>query len=68
MFHQIGQGTVLNRGHHRQWFQLILLQHQLIMIHIRQTGQTSGEQKRTHTLSNGEVIWDIAGNVMGMGR
>ncbi|OYX41051.1 hypothetical protein B7Y94_05650, partial [Candidatus Saccharibacteria bacterium 32-49-12] len=27
------------------------------------TGQTTGEQKRTHTLSNGEVIWDLAGNV-----
>jgi len=27
------------------------------------TGQTTGEQKRTHTLSNGEVIWDFAGNV-----
>ena len=23
----------------------------------------SGSQKRTHTLSNGEVIWDVAGNV-----
>ncbi len=27
------------------------------------TGQTTGTQKRTLTLSNGEVIWDIAGNV-----
>ena len=27
------------------------------------TGQTSGIQRRTHTLSNGEVIWDISGNV-----
>lgn len=27
------------------------------------TGQTSGEQRRTMTLSNGEVIWDISGNV-----
>lgn len=27
------------------------------------TGQSSGDQRRTHTLSNGEVIWDIAGNV-----
>lgn len=26
------------------------------------TGQTSGSQKRTHTLSNGEIIWDMAGN------
>ena len=24
---------------------------------------TSGKQKRTHTLSNGEIIWDISGNV-----
>lgn len=24
---------------------------------------SGGEQKRTHTLSNGEVIWDLAGNV-----
>ncbi|HOM77717.1 MAG TPA: LamG domain-containing protein [bacterium] len=24
---------------------------------------TSGEQKRTHTLSNGEVIWDLSGNL-----
>jgi len=27
------------------------------------TGQTSGNQRRTLTLSNGEVIWDLAGNV-----
>ncbi len=27
------------------------------------TEQTSGNQKRTLTLSNGEVIWDLAGNV-----
>lgn len=27
------------------------------------TGQTSGTQRRTLTLSNGEVIWDISGNV-----
>ena len=27
------------------------------------TGQTSGEQRRTLTLTNGEVIWDLAGNV-----
>lgn len=27
------------------------------------TGQTTTEQKRTLTLSNGEVIWDMAGNV-----
>ncbi|HEU4830992.1 MAG TPA: discoidin domain-containing protein, partial [Candidatus Saccharimonadales bacterium] len=27
------------------------------------TGQTSGNQRRTLTLSNGEVIWDFAGNV-----
>lgn len=26
------------------------------------TGQTSGNQKRTHTLTNGEIIWDMAGN------
>lgn len=26
------------------------------------TGQTSGSQKRTHTLTNGEIIWDLAGN------
>ena len=26
------------------------------------TGQTTGEQRRTFTLSNGEVIWDLAGN------
>lgn len=26
------------------------------------TGQTSGTQKRTHTLSNGEIIWDLSGN------
>lgn len=26
------------------------------------TGQTSGNQKRTHTLSNGEIIWDMPGN------
>ena len=26
------------------------------------TGQTSGNQKRTLTLTNGETIWDIAGN------
>jgi len=24
---------------------------------------TSGKQKRTHTLSNGEIIWDMSGNV-----
>jgi prepilin-type N-terminal cleavage/methylation domain-containing protein len=27
------------------------------------TGNTSGSQRRTLTLSNGEVIWDIAGNL-----
>lgn len=27
------------------------------------TGQTSGNQRRTLTLSNGQVIWDLAGNV-----
>lgn len=27
------------------------------------TGQTSGNQRRTLTLSNGQVIWDISGNV-----
>ena len=27
------------------------------------TGQTSGPQRRTLTLTNGEVIWDLAGNV-----
>lgn len=27
------------------------------------TGETSGNQKRTLTLTNGEVIWDLAGNV-----
>ncbi|MHB1314111.1 MAG: prepilin-type N-terminal cleavage/methylation domain-containing protein [Christensenellales bacterium] len=27
------------------------------------TSQTSGNQKRTLTLTNGEVIWDLAGNV-----
>lgn len=27
------------------------------------TGNTSGNQRRTLTLSNGEVIWDLAGNV-----
>lgn len=27
------------------------------------TGQTTGEQGRTLTLTNGEVIWDLAGNV-----
>lgn len=27
------------------------------------TGQSSGNQRRTMTLSNGEVIWDFAGNV-----
>jgi len=27
------------------------------------TGNTSGNQRRTLTLANGEVIWDIAGNV-----
>lgn len=27
-----------------------------------ETGQTTGNQRRTLTLSNGEVIWDIAGN------
>ena len=26
-------------------------------------GEGSNDQKRTHTLSNGEVIWDMAGNV-----
>ena len=26
-------------------------------------GEGSGTEKRTHTLSNGEVIWDMAGNV-----
>ncbi len=26
-------------------------------------GSVSGTQKRTHTLSNGEVIWDLAGNI-----
>ena len=32
----------------------------------RRPGQAAGsgwEQKRTHTLSNGQVVWDIAGNV-----
>lgn len=28
-----------------------------------QTGQTTGTQRRTLTLTNGEVIWDLAGNV-----
>ena len=28
------------------------------------TGQSSGNQRRTLTLSNGEVIWDLAGNVL----
>jgi formylglycine-generating enzyme required for sulfatase activity len=27
------------------------------------TGQTGGDQKRTHLLSSGEVIWDFSGNV-----
>jgi len=27
------------------------------------TGQSSGNQRRTLTLSNGEVIWDLAGNI-----
>jgi len=27
------------------------------------TNQSSGDQRRTMTLSNGEVIWDLAGNV-----
>ena len=27
------------------------------------TGQTSGNQRRTLTLTNGEVIWDMSGNV-----
>ena len=27
------------------------------------TGQTTGDQKRTLTLTNGEVIWDMSGNV-----
>ena len=27
------------------------------------TGQTTGNQRRTLTLTNGEVIWDLAGNV-----
>ncbi len=27
------------------------------------TGQTTGEQRRTLSLTNGEVIWDLAGNV-----
>lgn len=27
------------------------------------TGQTTGDQRRTFTLSNGQVIWDFAGNV-----
>ncbi len=27
------------------------------------TGQTSGAQRRTLTLSNGEIIWDFSGNV-----
>ena len=27
------------------------------------TGNTTGEQRRTMTLTNGEVIWDLAGNV-----
>ena len=27
------------------------------------TGQTTGNQKRTLTLTNGEVIWDMAGNI-----
>lgn len=27
------------------------------------TGQASGNQKRTLTLTNGEIIWDMAGNV-----
>ena len=28
-----------------------------------QAGNSGWEQRRTHTLSNGEVIWDLAGNV-----
>jgi formylglycine-generating enzyme required for sulfatase activity len=27
------------------------------------TGQTTGNQRRTLTLTNGEIIWDLAGNV-----
>lgn len=27
------------------------------------TGQTSGDQKRTHVLSNNQTIWDFSGNV-----
>lgn len=27
------------------------------------TGQSEGDQKRTLTLSNGEIIWDLSGNV-----
>jgi prepilin-type N-terminal cleavage/methylation domain-containing protein len=27
------------------------------------TGETSGNQRRTLTLTNGEIIWDLAGNV-----
>ncbi len=27
------------------------------------TGQTSGNQRRTLTLTNGQVVWDLAGNV-----
>jgi len=27
------------------------------------TGQTSGNQRRTFTLTNGEIIWDLSGNV-----
>lgn len=55
-------GTVLNRGH-TDSVPANSLAASTDNDPYSGTGQTSGEQKRTHTLSNGEVIWDIAGNV-----
>lgn len=55
-------GTVLNRGHSDN-VPANSLAASTDNNPYSETGQTSGEQKRIHTLSNGQIIWDFAGNI-----
>ena len=56
------QGTVLNRGHSDN-APANSLAASTDNDPYSGTGQTTGEQKRTHKLSNGQTIWDFASNV-----
>ena len=62
-----GEGTSLNQGHSDNDPQRVLVASSDDSKACENTGQTCDSttwdrQRRTHILSNGEVIWDLAGN------